>query len=675
MSSIVKVSKEQPIPVHRSLRFKFAVAVTFLTATLLLGNAALLIYNRINDLRQQIHQSAINYALLTPDAIIASYQKYSNTEVNMFREDVSSLMRRDSNVERIMVFNSDGGLLFDSADDALDKDFKVTPKEVLSQSEKAQMSNRFQLTSQTIRNKRGEDAIELFSPYFDSSGRLAFVIRYEVSLGILRDRIRTAIVQTLSFTMLSILLSVAFATFFARRITKPLNLLTVGASAIALGDFDYKLKIRTKDELEDLARNFNYMAEKLKNNISDLEDSRAKILESNLKLEQTNYRLAKTNARLEKANDDLKELDRMKNEFLQTISHEVRTPLAAIKGYTEYLHEGTLGAINESQKKALEVMQRNVERLSSYLNTLLDFTSLESGEIPVTKNPFNIRTVIEQSVLPHKPAMDKKSIKLSVEIDSNVGYCIGDRDRISQVLDNLISNATKFTPAGGSITISATPVDGGKVEVAVRDTGIGIKEQEIPKIFDRFYQADASTTREYGGMGIGLSFVKMILDAHNASLKVESKEGEGTAFRFLLEESTATSTSEFQILPVDKKKFFLVELIDDEPEINEMLKLSLIKEGYNVIDATNGEDGLEIAIRHKPDIIFLDVRLPDINGFEVLKKLKENPQTETIPVIIMSILKDTDKSLECGAVDHLVKPIDLKQFKSKINRCFQMGLH
>lgn len=674
MPSIVKVSK-QHIPVHHSLRFKFAVAVTFLTSTLLLGNAAILIHSRINEMRQQIQQSAINYALLTPDAIIASYQKYSNAEVNMFREDVSSLMRRDNNVERIMVFDSEGGLLFDSGDDSLDKDFKVKPKEILSQSQKLQLSNRFQLTYQTIRNSRSEDIIELFSPSFDSSGRLAFVIRYEVSLGIMRDRIRAAIVQTLSFTMLSILLSVAFATFFARRITRPLNLLTAGASAIALGDFDHKLDIRTNDELEDLARSFNYMAEKLKSNISDLEDSRAKILESNLKLEQTNYRLARTNTSLEKANEDLKELDKMKNEFLQTISHEVRTPLAAIKGYTEYLYEGTLGVINESQKKALEVMQRNVERLASYLNTLLDFTSLESGEIPITKNPFNIRTVIEQSVLPHKSAMEKKSIKLSVDIDNKVGYCIGDRDRILQVLDNLISNATKFTPNGGSITISAAPVDKGRVEITVRDTGIGIKENEISKIFDRFYQADASTTRQYGGMGIGLSFVKMILDAHNASLKVESKEGEGTVFRFLLEASTSTSTAEFQILPVDKKKFFLVELIDDEPEINEMLKLSLIKEGYNVIDATSGEDGLEIAIRHRPDIIFLDVRLPDINGFEVLKKLKENPQTETIPVIIMSILKDIDKSLEYGAVDHLVKPIDFKQFKSKINRCFQKGLH
>ncbi|MCS6885202.1 MAG: ATP-binding protein [Acidobacteriota bacterium] len=650
----------------KSLRFKFAIVVMALTTSVLFGNAALLTYSRISDLKQQIQQSAVNFALLTPAAIVASYQKYSNAEASKFREDVASLMRRDKNVDRIVLFDAQGQKLFDSGDESLDKNFKLQPKQA---SEMKQLSA--ELTLRETKDHSGETAIEITSPYFDSTGNLVYTINYLVSLRVLRQQTRQAIGQTLSFTLISVLLSVVFATLFASKITHPLKMLKEGAFEIARGQFEHKLRIETGDELEELAQNFNRMAEKLKQNISDLEDSRAKILESNLKLEQTNSRLAKTNKMLEEANENLKELDKMKNEFLQTLSHEVRTPLAAIKGYTEYLQEGTLGPINATQARALEVMQRNVDRLAGYLNTLLDFTSLESGELPITNAPFNIRTVIEQSLLPYKPEMEKKSLELDLQIGIDVSYCIGDRDRILQVLDNLLSNAVKFTPAKGKITVSAKVVEGSKVEIAVSDTGIGISENDLPKIFDRFYQADASTTRKYGGIGIGLSFVKKILDAHKTTIHVESKLGKGTTFRFLLEAPQKSKTAEFKLLPVDRKKYFLIQLIDDEPEINDMLKLSLVKEGYNVIDATTGEEGLEIAKRHLPDIIFLDVRLPDIDGFEVLKRLKENSQTKAIPVIIMSILRDKAKSLEQGAVDHLVKPIDIKQLKSKLNRCLQ----
>jgi len=265
---------------------------------------------------------------------------------------------------------------------------------------------------------------------------------------------------------------------------------------------------------------------------------------------------------------------------------------------------------------------------------------------------------------------------LTKEIEEGLPPVAGDRDRIAQVLDNLVSNAVKFTSEEGKIKISARRVskNGRKmVEISVTDTGVGISEKHLDKIFDRFYQVDSSTTRKYGGIGIGLSFVKMIIESHKSSIQVESKEHAGTTFSFTLEATEQIRPIEFdpQFSVIERKKSYLIELIDDEPDVNEIVKLSLIKEGYNVVDATTGEEGLQIAREHHPDLIILDVRLPDASGFDVLTCLKRDPNTRAIPVMIMSILKDTEKEAACGAIDHLSKPVDFRQLKAKINRCLQ----
>lgn len=729
MSSVVKVNKSQRLPFLSTLRFKFAVALTFLVTTLLIASAALVTYTRINELDRDIAQHADTFSQLTYAPIGEMYQRFSSGEAYKFRDEVLSLIRKGADVQQIMLIDPQGNVLFDSADQTMAfKSPQGTGMQVTGETLAA--LRKFEVTKQRVKNKEDVTVLELINPYFDNTGRVPFFVRYVISFESLRREIRSSIIATSLITFAAIGISILIAMISASRITKPISLLAQSAAEVAQGNYNMRVEIHTHDELQDLAHNFSYMAEQLKINISKLEDSKAKLQDSNLRLEQSNVRLAntnkqletskeqlqdanlrleksnkqlevtnrelqgskrqlqdantqlefsntqlaETNIQLERANEELKELDRLKSEFLQTISHELRTPLSAIKGYNEYLLEQMVGPLSSGQERALRIIQRNIERLTTYINALLDFSRMESGTIPISIQSFNILTIIEQTILTYKSQIDKNLLVVVTDIEDNLPFVAADRDRISQVIDNLLSNAIKFTPEEGDITIKARTVfnkNHKQVEISISDTGVGISQKSLDKIFDRFYQADSSTTRKYGGIGLGLSLVKTILDSHKTTISVESEEQVGTTFSFLLDaadmEKIEPLETDTLLALVENKKSYLIELIDDEPDINDLLKISLIKEGYNVIDAATGEEGLQLARVHRPDLIILDVRLPDINGFEVLRRLKQEFYTRTIPVMIMSILNDPNESMGNGAVDHLTKPVDFKHLKSKIN--------
>ncbi|MEW6730436.1 MAG: response regulator [Acidobacteriota bacterium] len=678
MSSIVKVDKSQGLPVQHTLRFKFAITITLLVATLLVVNAAILTFSRANELEIQIEQSGMNFAQLTPTTLGQAYQKYGPTEVYKFRADVESLIHRNSHIEQITLLDPQGHLLFDSADPSFDSAFKSPqgtgvrmPIEILEAiNNVAHLPNLDNLPKRKTKNQKHEPVLEIIAPYIDASGTVPLELRYIISLRSLRNQTFSAALQTGGLTLISLLLSIAVAVLFARRITKPLHKLTLGTSAIATGDFDHKLNIHTNDELQDLARNFNFMAEKLKDNITKLEDSKLRLSESNVRLEQSNARLAQ-------ANEELKEIDRLKSEFLQTMSHELRTPLSAIKGYNEYLLEQTVGQINASQERALRTIQRNIDRLTTYINALLDFSRMEADAIPINIRPFHLPLILEQVIASYRSQIEKKRLKLVRELEDNLPAVMGDCDRIAQVFDNLISNAIKFTSEDGKIMISARCTDKGKkfVEITVTDTGIGIAEQHLDKIFDRFYQVDSSTTRKYGGIGIGLSLVKSIIDAHKTSITVRSQQRFGTAFSFMLEQAEESELIETdaQLAVIAHKKSYLIELIDSEPDINEVVKIFLVKDGYNVIDAVTGEEGFLIACKNRPDLIILGDRLPDINSHKMLARLKQDTHTQTIPVIILSAAKNDVESALPDAADQLAKPVDFNQLKVKIHQYLQQG--
>ncbi len=724
MSSIVKADKQQKLPVHYSLSFKFAITLTALVATLLVSYAAVVTYTRVSDIEIDIDNHATTFAQLSTATIAGAYDRYSSSEAYKFRDLVSSQIKKTKDVEQILLIDPQGVVLFDSENQQLDNSFKSPQGTGVSVNQEVkEIVSRAEFIKRQSRDSQGQRILTITEPYIDNTGRIPFSVRYVISYDSLRREIVNSALQMSIISIIGILISIGVAVFIARRITQPIDKLILGTSAIAQGDYDQKLDIRTKDELEDLARNFNYMAEQLKININKLQDSKAQLQDTNIRLEQSNARLASTNKQLqdsqaklqysneqlessnkelaktnkklevindklettnnqlenankqlELANEELKQLDRMKAEFLQTLSHELRTPLSAIKGYNEYLLEQMVGPINAGQERALRTIQRNIDRLTSYINALLDFSRIEAGTIPVSIQPFKLVKCLDQTLLNHKAQIEKKELTLNVQGIDILPLVSGDRDRITQVLDNLLSNAVKFTNEGGEINISAKLLEKEKkVAISISDNGVGISPNKIDKVFDRFYQGDSSTTRKYGGIGLGLALVKNILDAHKTTITVESKENGGSTFTFLLSLADATETvDDSGITLIDNRKSYLIEIIDDEPDINDMLKIALIKEGYNVIDAGTGEEGLRIAREHAPDLIILDVNLPDINGFEVLSCLKQETRTSEIPVIIMSVLNDPRESISMGAVDHIIKPVDLKFLKAKINHSLSL---
>jgi len=251
---------------------------------------------------------------------------------------------------------------------------------------------------------------------------------------------------------------------------------------------------------------------------------------------QAMERLKEYAAELERANKELRRLDEIKSEFVAVASHELRTPLATIKNAIQLLLQRKTGEINENQEKFLSLAEKNINRLTNILNSLLDLSKIESGRMGLNFEEINLRDPIEFILSSFKPQVDGKSIQIEMEIEKDLPSVYGDRERIIQILINLVGNAIKFTPEGGTIYVSAKPFDGdgNMVAVSVRDSGIGIPEDQLEKVFEKFHQVEESLRRSVGGTGLGLAITKGLVEAHHGNIWVESELGKGSTFTFTL---------------------------------------------------------------------------------------------------------------------------------------------
>jgi PAS domain S-box-containing protein len=364
------------------------------------------------------------------------------------------------------------------------------------------------------------------------------------------------------------------------------------------------------------------------------------------------------------------EAERVKNEFISTVSHELRTPMTSIKGYTDLLFMQAAGPITDGQHKFLTVIKSNADRLATLVNDLLDISRIETGRIRLDRQPNDAARIIQEVVTALSKQADEKDLTLSARIRAALPPVYADRDRLTQILTNLVDNACRYTPAGGKITVSARRVVD-KVQVDVTDTGIGISPEDQAKIFDRFYRADHPVVQETGGTGLGLAIVKSFVELHGGTLWVKSDPGKGSTFSFTMpiavfaEPLPPLEEPPEGAQPVGHGKHILV--VEDDADIANLVTQHLRETGYEVSISTRGDEVLEIARNEKPDLIALDVRLPGRDGFEVLQDLKLDPETEDIPVVILSIVTDPDKAYRLGAVDYLAKPVDEQRLVSTIH--------
>jgi signal transduction histidine kinase/ActR/RegA family two-component response regulator len=384
--------------------------------------------------------------------------------------------------------------------------------------------------------------------------------------------------------------------------------------------------------------------------------------ERNAELEATNAELARTNAELERANAELRAVDRLKTDFLSMVSHELRTPLTAIIGYTDLLLRGTHGDLNERQVRHQQAVRNGALRLLALINDLLDVSRLDSGLVELDLTEVSLTEVVDQAVAGAREAATGAQLSLRVELPTNLPAVRGDRARLVQVMANLLSNAVKFTPPGGRVDVWAiSEAEGQQVRVCVRDTGAGIAPEHLQHIWDRFYQADSSVRRRYGGTGLGLAIVRGLIDLHGGLVEAESPgPGEGATFSFDLPAVAASHQTPQTSQPFDVRGATVL-VVEDERDNRELIAMMLQEVlGVEVISASDGLEGLEQAA-HKPDLILLDLMLPRLDGFEVVRALKADERLRDIPVLALTGLtrpSERDEALAAGCKGVIVKPFD-----------------
>ncbi len=574
--------------------------------------------------------------------------------------------------------------------------------------------------------------------------------------------------RTLILTLFGIFIVITMVYLVVNRfIRRPVENLAEKAQRFAEGDMTVSVGVKTEDEIGVLGNTFNYMVGRVSSYSKRLEEE----IERKTALLEERTRLL---GLLEGANRELRELDKLKSTFLANMSHELRTPMNAIIGYTELLIDRVDGPVNEEQEKSLKKVATNARHLLQLINDVLDISKIEAGKVELEIKELDLKWLIDSVIPTFEPLIKQKGLTLTISIDEGLPLIYGDEERIKQILINLLSNAVKFTHKG-EITISARISERGIepgeqpifVEVCVEDTGIGIKEEDISRIFDKFVQVDLTTIRQYEGTGLGLSITRGLVSLHKGMIWVTSKYGEGSKFCFILplkkemlekpaepvvEPRIAEALAEYFGMPAEiflkepeyagkpircweyarcgqpncpaygskesrcwlilgthcagmkiaaypekvdfckgcevikslilesEKEYRpvkaeplkgeevtkkIVLAIDDNPEAIDILR-KYLGEDYNVVGLLNSEKAVEKAKDIKPLAITLDILMPKKDGWQVLKELKNTPETQDIPVIILSIVEDKKLGFSLGAAEYILKPIEKQVLLRKL---------
>ncbi|MBN1247053.1 MAG: GAF domain-containing protein [Anaerolineae bacterium] len=364
------------------------------------------------------------------------------------------------------------------------------------------------------------------------------------------------------------------------------------------------------------------------------------------------------------------EADRAKSDFVSTVSHELRTPMTSIVGYVDLMLAGAAGEIPEMQLAFLEKVKTNADRLTNLVNDLLDISRLEQGRVELLRRPVDMGTLVTQVADLVRPRIEERQQTIATIVPDALPRVYGDPDRLTQILTNLVSNAYKYTPVGGEIAIH-TYVRQGMVYVAVVDSGIGIAPENQNKIFERFYRVeDDPAVYEVSGTGLGLAITLSLIQMHGGDIWLESELGLGSIFTF----SVPLAHGEPAIDVGEAPQSFVkpaapqILVVEDDAEIAELLRVTFESEGFRVLVASSGEDALHLSRQEAPDFVSLDVRLPDLDGLEVLQLLKRDPATADIPVAIVSVAPERDRGMALGALAYLTKPLDAQKLLEIVKR-------
>jgi signal transduction histidine kinase/DNA-binding response OmpR family regulator len=368
---------------------------------------------------------------------------------------------------------------------------------------------------------------------------------------------------------------------------------------------------------------------------------------------------------LEVKTDQLEIASRHKSEFLASMSHELRTPLNAVIGFSDVLLERMFGELNERQEEYLRDIRSSGHHLLELINEILDLSKVEAGRMDLELGPVSLAEAIDHGLAMVRERAARHGISLRRDIAGDIGMVWADELKLRQVLLNLLTNAVKFTPDGGSVEIAARVTDG-EVEVSVTDTGIGIAEAERERIFEAFQRGGRTAPTGAEGTGLGLTLTRQIVELHGGRIWMTSTPGEGSTFAFALPRHEARRAAADDAAEAGTAGTVVV--IEDDRRSADLLTLYLEGAGYAVLVAGDGVDGLELVRRVEPVAVILDVRLPRLDGWDVLARLKADPATASLPVVIVSMIDERGRGFALGAAEYLVKPVDRERFLSALER-------
>ncbi|MBI5643987.1 MAG: MCP four helix bundle domain-containing protein [Deltaproteobacteria bacterium] len=484
------------------------------------------------------------------------------------------------------------------------------------------------------------------------------------------------IAVTLAFTLIAIIAAGGMWFALTRSIVRPILSIEESAKKIAFGNLKERVPVMTEDEIGNLAIEFNKMAESLENYYATLEK---KVEERTEELKDANEELSMKKHELESTNIELREANRMKSQFLANVSHELRTPLNSIIGFSELLQEKAFGDLNERQLQYVEYVHSSGGHLLMLINNILDLSKIEAGRMELSPEDFSIMEVLGELLGNIRPMAHERDITLDHKTVPASPKLRADRAKFKQIMTNLLSNAVKFNVDGGKIMVDWDIVEeplGMKMErfivFKIKDTGIGIKEEDRDKLFKEFEQIDSSITREYGGTGLGLVLTKRLVELHKGSIWVESEPGIGSTFYMKLplgtEEIDMPVLTSKLYTPVSPERKSLVLIASESPDINHLLGIYLAGGLYEVFTASDGFDLLRKAQEQKPFAIIMGIAIPKKDGWEALKELKTNPETAGIPVVVISSLDKKELGYALGAAEYMEKPINRERLLSILDK-------
>jgi signal transduction histidine kinase/CheY-like chemotaxis protein len=484
--------------------------------------------------------------------------------------------------------------------------------------------------------------------------------------------------RLIAMIALTIALMIAFMVLIVRRVMNPVSSLTKAAEELEAGRFNRQMldeASERQDELGNLSRTFQKMAREIASREQYLQEWNQRLENT---VDERTKELKKITVEAEAARAEAEEANRTKSSFLASMSHELRTPLNAIIGYSEMLMEEAAESGTEEELGDLKKIHSAGKHLLALINDILDLSKIEAGKMELYIESFDVPSIVEDVVSTVQPLVEKNSNRLIVDCSKDAGTVRSDLTKVRQGLFNLLSNACKFT-SNGEITLKVfrdSLEEKEWINFEVSDTGIGITPEQQKKLFQAFSQADSSTTRQYGGTGLGLNITRKFCQMMGGDVSVRSESGKGSTFTLRFpaevkdpkEKPAAPPSAGIEDAALLPGKNILI--IDDDPTARDLIIRSLSKEGFQIRTAENGREGLQRARELKPAVITLDVMMPEMDGWAVLSELKADPELRDVPVIMHTIVDHKELGYALGVSDYITKPVERERLVEIIKKYY-----